>query len=103
MSFAQGWGKKTGCLGRQLKEIADCKQNLYYTIKKTTIMSKGILSQEEIGAAKEAGINLQQFWAVAYDTTATPLAIFDSRENAEKWKSEMCATAIVEPYALQVR
>lgn len=103
MSFIQGWGKKTGCLGRQLKEIADRKQNLYYTILKTTIMSKGILNKEEIEAAKEAGINLQQFWAVAYDRDATPLAIFDSRENAEKWKNEMCATAIVVPYALQVR
>ncbi|GEM_PF-1945644 len=103
MSFANGWGKKTGCLGRQLKDIAERKQRLYYKIKKSTIMSKGILTKDEIAAAKEAGINLQQFWAVAYDEDATPLAIFDSRENAEKWKNEMCATAIVEPYALQVR
>jgi len=61
------------------------------------------LTQEEIIAAKKAGINLQQFFAVVYSEDSIPVAIFDSKQNAGAWKEEMCKTALVIPYALQVK
>jgi len=61
------------------------------------------LTTEEIIAAKKAGINLQQFFAVSYNEDSTPIAIFDSKLNAIAWKDEMCRTALVIPYALQVK
>ena len=103
MSFAEGWNQNHSCLGRRLDEIHKLKQQLYYKQQKLSTMSKGILTIEEIKLLKEKGINCVQFWAVVYAENATPLAIFDSRENAEKWKAEMCATAIIEPYALQIK
>lgn len=37
------------------------------------------LTSDEIIAAKKAGINLQQFFAVSYNEDSTPIAIFDSK------------------------
>lgn len=92
MTFTSRHGRKRGIIQQRIIDA-----------QKQRIKMKEELTKDEVYAAKNAGINLKQFWAVAYDSESTPLAIFDSKENAEKWKHEMCRTAIIEPYALQIK
>lgn len=63
----------------------------------------GELTAEEIQAAKEHGVEIKQYWAVAHNSGQTPLAIFEIKAWAEVWRDKYLNNGIVEPYAMQIK
>lgn len=61
------------------------------------------LTQEEIEGLKTIGIVAQNWYAVHHPDNQIPFAIFNSKEYAEAYRNQFCATAIIEPYGMKIK
>lgn len=61
------------------------------------------LSEEEIAAAKEAGIIVQNWFAVCISENRMPYAFFESELYANAYRDQFSATSIVQPWPMLIK
>ncbi len=69
----------------------------------TTMHTNKELTEKEIRELKTIGIIVENWYAVQYDKNSMPFAIFNSKEYAEAYRDQFCATAIIEPYGMKIK
>lgn len=61
------------------------------------------LTEGELKALKKIGVIAENWYAVQYDETQMPFALFASYEHAKAYRDKFIATAIVEPWPMVVK
>ena len=62
-----------------------------------------LLTPEELEALKTVGVLAENWYAVTYDETQMPFALFSSYENAKAYRDRFIATAIIEPWPMVLK
>lgn len=61
------------------------------------------LSIEEIDVLKSIGVTAENWYAVRYDSTQEPTAIFRIEAHAIAYRNQFTSTSIVEPWPMVIR
>lgn len=61
------------------------------------------LTTEELKALKSVGVIAENWYAVQYDETQMPFALFASYEHAKAYRDQFIATAIIEPWPMVIK
>jgi hypothetical protein len=61
------------------------------------------LTTEELKALKSVGVIAENWYAVQYDETQMPFAIFDNEPHAIAYRDKFSATSIIEPWPMIIK